>query len=249
MKVNRCAGTYVRTLKTIFVVILIFEHPTILANLRSCAPARIHMHTVFINDTPLRFINAYNKSEIESAEGHLILSETDQPVEDLILEIEHTKNHPETFYLAEDADAAWKIFISYYQLVEAAGGLVQNRKGEFLVIFRHDKWDLPKGKLDYDESPEQAAIREVMEECGIDGLSIVKKLPLTFHTYTLKEKRKLKKNHWFLMQTESDVPLIPQVEEDIREARWMDKSSVKKKVLADTYASIAELLNNFFRNP
>lgn len=201
-----------------------------------------------MNDSPLRFINAFNKNEIELAKGHLVFSENDKLIEELILEMENATDHAETFYLAQDADAAWKIFISYCKLVEAAGGLVQNGKGEFLVIFRQNKWDLPKGKLDYDESPEQAALREVEEECGIDRLSIVKELPLTFHTYQLKGKRKLKKNHWFLMRTESNSPLIPQVEEDIQEAKWMDKNSIHEKVFANTYSSIAELLNNFFRN-
>jgi 8-oxo-dGTP pyrophosphatase MutT (NUDIX family) len=206
------------------------------------------MHTVFINDIPLHFINTFDKEEIESAKGHQVFSENDKFIEDLIFEMENTSLHPETIYLAEDADAAWKLFISYYQLVEAAGGLVQNDKGEFLFIFRNNKWDLPKGKLDYDESPEQAALREVEEECGIDQLSIIKKLALTFHTYTLKEKRKLKKNHWFLMHSASDAPLVPQLEENILEARWMDKKSIMEKIFTNTFSSIADLLNNYFAN-
>lgn len=229
-----------------FELVVTFDDSTILANLRTHALTNLFMHTVFINDSPLHFINAFDKNEIELAKGHLVFSESDKMIEDLILEIENTSRHPETFYLSENADTSWKLFISYYKLVEAAGGLVQNKKGEFLVIFRNHKWDLPKGKIDYDESPEQAAIREVEEECGIDQLSIIKKLPITFHTYTLKEKRKLKKNHWFMMQTESDAPLIPQAEENIEEALWMDKKEIREKVLTNTFASITALLDNFF---
>ncbi len=206
------------------------------------------MHTVFINDTPLHFVNAFDKEELQSAKNHLVFSESDKYIEDVIFEMENTPGHPETFYLAENADSAWKIFISHYQLVEAAGGLVQNSKGEFLFIYRNDKWDLPKGKLDYNESPEEAALREVEEECGIDQLSIVKKLSLTFHTYTLKEKRKLKKNHWFLMHSDSDAPLIPQVEENIMEAKWMEKKSIREKVFTNTFSSIENLLNDYFAN-
>ena len=165
---------------------------------------------------------------------------------DEIIFIMENKNDPtEFFYLSENPDAGWELFLSHCSLIEAAGGLVQNKKDEFLMIYRLGKWDLPKGKLEYDESPEEAAIREVEEECGIDKLSIVKKLPLTFHTYLLNKKRKLKKTHWFLMRTESASQLVPQKEEDIEEARWMNEKEIKSKVFANTYASVGELLSNF----
>jgi 8-oxo-dGTP pyrophosphatase MutT (NUDIX family) len=57
--------------------------------------------------------------------------------------------------------------------VRAAGGIVC-RPGpgglpEIAVIHRpaQDDWTLPKGKLDGDETPEQAALREVREETGM----------------------------------------------------------------------------------
>ncbi len=204
------------------------------------------MHTVFINDKPLHFIDTYDKQELEISKRGLLYSEKDKSIEEIILELENTKESPEVFYLSENPDASWKIFISHCTLIEAAGGLVQNKSGEYLVIFRLDKWDLPKGKIEYDESPEQAAIREVQEECGIDELVIVQKIPLTFHTYTLKKKRMLKKTNWYLMQTKYSSPLVPQKEESIEEARWMNKKEIEKKVLANTYASIADLLKIFF---
>src|SRR5437868_11884755 len=138
------------------------------------------MHTAFINDQPLHFIDTYRKQELTLAENHLLLSEHDKSIEEIIFQLEHDHGTNAVFYLSESPDASWKIFLSYYTLVEAAGGLVQNNREEFLLIKRLGKWDLPKGKLDYDESPEEAAIREVEEECGIDQLSILRKLPLTF---------------------------------------------------------------------
>src|SRR3546814_3091780 len=51
--------------------------------------------------------------------------------------------------------------------IEAAGGLVRNQQGQYLFIFRHGKWDLPKGKLEAGETPAEGGIREVEEECGI----------------------------------------------------------------------------------
>jgi 8-oxo-dGTP pyrophosphatase MutT (NUDIX family) len=205
------------------------------------------MHTVFINDQPLRFINTYDKRELESGKNGLLVSENDKRIDEVIEELENSKKHLEIYYMSENPDVDWKNFISYYTLIEAAGGLVQNKKGEYLTIFRLGKWDLPKGKIEYDESPEQAAVREVKEECGITGLSIVKELPLTFHSYSLKGKRKLKKTHWFLMKTDDDSKLIPQEEEHIEEARWMDEKTLSEKVLPNTYSSISEMLNTFFK--
>jgi 8-oxo-dGTP pyrophosphatase MutT (NUDIX family) len=205
------------------------------------------MHTVFINDQPLRFINTYDQRELESAKNHLLVSEHDKSLEELIDQLEKNNDGSVIYYLSENPDASWKQFISYCTLIEASGGLVQNKKKEFLFIFRLNKWDLPKGKIEYDETPEEAAIREVQEECGIHDLSIIQKLSKTFHTYTLKKKRMLKKTNWFLMQTKDDAQPVPQKEENITEVRWMNENEIRRTTLSDTYASIAELLTDFFR--
>ena len=146
-------------------------------------------------------------------------------------------------YLTANPDVAWQLFVSYCTLIEASGGLVMNEQNNYLVIFRKGKYDLPKGKLEYDESPEEGGIREVMEECGIQRPEITGTLNSTFHTYLLKGKRMLKKTHWFLMKSESRK-LIPQHEEDIEKAEWMNVEEIRNKVLKNTYASIAELFGS-----
>ena len=52
--------------------------------------------------------------------------------------------------------------------LRAAGGLVV-RDGRVLVVHRpkYDDWAFPKGKLEHDESWEEAALREVEEETGL----------------------------------------------------------------------------------
>jgi len=205
------------------------------------------MHTVFINDKPLHFINSYDRDELALAKDREVHTEQDFSIEEIILQMENSSGPREVFYLSENPDAAWKLFLSYCTLVEAAGGLVQNSKGDFLLMKRLGKWDLPKGKLDYDETPEQAALREVEEECGIDQLSIIRKLTLTFHIYRMKKKRMLKKTHWYLMHSDSETIPVPQEEENISEVVWMSRKDVQQKVFANTYTSIALLLNNFLK--
>ncbi|MBK9671561.1 MAG: NUDIX domain-containing protein [Bacteroidetes bacterium] len=75
---------------------------------------------------------------------------------------------------------------SIYTKIEAAGGIVKNKQGQLLFIFRHGKWDLPKGKIEKGENEQDAALREVEEECGIAELTLQKKLTTTFHTTILR---------------------------------------------------------------
>ena len=69
-----------------------------------------------------------------------------------------------------------------------AGGLVLNQYNEVLFIFRKNLWDLPKGKIEYYETLEKAALREVVEETGVleNCLELVK--PLVYTTYQTKKK-------------------------------------------------------------
>jgi ADP-ribose pyrophosphatase YjhB (NUDIX family) len=200
------------------------------------------MHIVFVNDKPLRFVGIYDADKWKGNSSSVFVSENDLSVEDVMHELEEKGNEAGIIYLSESPDVSWQLFLSYYTLSEAAGGLVLNEKGAYLLIFRRGKWDLPKGKLDYDETPEQAAVREVSEECGLELPEIIQPLQKTFHTFSERQKRVLKKTHWYLMKATGTTELFPQIEEDITEAVWMTKMDIKEKVFSNTYASIKGLL-------
>jgi 8-oxo-dGTP pyrophosphatase MutT (NUDIX family) len=134
-----------------------------------------------------------------------------------------------------------KALFGFFKLVEAAGGLVQNEKGEFLFIFRMGKWDLPKGKVDKHEKPEDTALREVKEETGLRKLVRGARLPDTFHIYPHKGKMILKQTFWFRMTATSDQLLVPEEAEDIKEARWI-KAAELDGILTDAWMSVRDLI-------
>lgn len=133
-------------------------------------------------------------------------------------------------------------FKSHFSEIEAAGGLVFNDKHEFLFIYRRGSWDLPKGKIEADESKKKATIREIEEETGLKKLLVHDKLMVTRHTYRSNVgKRIIKKTHWYLVSTIKQA-LIPQATEDIEKAVWMTMSrffSKKRQV----YPNILEVLH------
>ena len=63
-------------------------------------------------------------------------------------------------------------FFKNFNVIEAAGGIVQNELKEILFIYRLNKWDLPKGKIEPGEKEEVSALREVSEETGVTNINI-----------------------------------------------------------------------------
>lgn len=136
-------------------------------------------------------------------------------------------------------------FLSLFNVVEAAGGLVRNEADEVLFIFRRGHWDLPKGKLnrkeDVTEARPDAAVREVMEETGARNLTITGKRGRTCHIFFEKRVRYLKKTYWFEMTAPKEQNLVPQAEEDITEVRWIPSAEIPA-IKDQLYPSLKKLL-------
>ena len=122
-------------------------------------------------------------------------------------------------------------------MVEASGGLVKHNDGRYLFIFRNNKWDLPKGKIEKREVIINAAMREVSEETAVADLIVTKPLPTTYHIYKANGKFKLKLTHWYLMKTKYQGVLIPQIEENIQKAVWKTKEEIPE-LLENAYENI-----------
>ncbi|MFN9665093.1 MAG: NUDIX hydrolase [Bacteroidota bacterium] len=129
------------------------------------------------------------------------------------------------------------------QWIEAAGGVIVNENDELLMIFRREKWDLPKGKIDAGETPEKAAKREVAEETGILAITMKGLVGTTEHEYVdrFTGLSTRKTTHWFMMSAPSYLPLIPQISEDITHIRWVKQADLPR-FLEASYDNIRDIV-------
>ena len=160
----------------------------------------------------------------------------------LPLVLSHSEGE-EVSVICEDVEKEMNVFFQYHDFIEAAGGIVK-RKKRFLFIKRNGLWDIPKGKVEKDEEIEDAAVREVEEECGIKQVKLKSPLTVTYHTYDYKGRQVLKKTYWYVLTYKGNKRTIPQTEEGITKVKWL-KINKFDKVRKSTYPSIIDVLYEF----
>jgi 8-oxo-dGTP pyrophosphatase MutT (NUDIX family) len=121
-----------------------------------------------------------------------------------------------------------------------SGDLGAKNKLMVLSIYRLKRWDFPKGHVEIGETDNQTAIREVMEETGIDELSICKDLGYTYYVFPRHNQFILKETHWYQMQTTSNKILVAQAEEGIEKAAWIPVNEINL-ILNNMYPSLVDL--------
>ncbi|MGQ1890006.1 NUDIX hydrolase [Thermophagus sp. OGC60D27] len=160
-----------------------------------------------------------------------------------IRNFEHNKDRKEAYIYHHNEHELFLRFKKNFKNIPAAGGLVWDPKKEhFLGMARRGQNDLPKGKLEPGETFEDAAIREVEEECNIDNLKILNPITSTFHTYYIKNIPVLKETKWFEMIYYGQKKPTPQQEEDITEVNWVNLDQTEQ-FTNNTYPSIKEIFN------
>lgn len=193
---------------------------------------------IFLQD---RIINLV-KHPPAGIDYHLVTSKKE--LVQLYEEFEANLTHKELVVFCDDHLQRKYDFFSLFNIVIAAGGFVRNERDEILFIFRRGHWDLPKGKLNHKkgiiEKKKDAAVREVMEETGIEKIDIFAKKGRTYHIFFDKKERYLKITYWYEMRAPSDQKLKPQAEEDITEVRWVPKDELDN-VLKGAYPSLLSL--------
>lgn len=204
------------------------------------------MYKVFFNESIIELSSEVKKS---SKNNIIQINEPESYdfVNQLVSDIESGREVPDSFILNQDVNQLWNHFRSKFTEIQAAGGLVQDNDGSLLFIRRLGVWDLPKGKIEKNETPELAAVREVKEECGLSGLRIIKPLDSTFHIYKspylpVPNNLVLKETKWFLMNYSGNETPVPQLDEYIEEIKWVPVNELNR-VTENTYSSFRDLLH------
>ena len=160
----------------------------------------------------------------------------------LIADFQTNTKIPSINIYGPDIKHIWRIFRIYFTELGAAGGLVRHSSGRFLFIEKKGKLDLPKGHIEPGEEAEACALREVGEEAGITGHSIVKALVPSYHTYAWEGISYLKKTHWFLMQYDGEMVTTPQTEEGITRVEWLLPDELNK-IKSTAWLSLMDIIN------
>ena len=114
------------------------------------------------------------------------------------------------------------------RLETSAGGVVYRLAADdggaprplFLLIRdSYRNWGFPKGHLEDGEAPEGAAVREVAEETGLDGLVVHGSIETIDWYFRFRGRLIHKVCHFFLMRTDL-ASTCPQRDEGITACRW-----------------------------
>ena len=189
------------------------------------------MYKVFVNDKPLFLTNEI----VKETDFQLFLLES-ADIKQVIVKIFQNKIQKAYLYHPDEKEIM-KTLKTKIPVQKAGGGLVYNAKKEVLFIFRNGKWDLPKGGIEKGEAIEDTAMREVEEETGVGNLIVTEKLQKTYHIFKRNGRFKLKITHWFEMRTSYNGTLIPQGDEGIEKAVWLNPDEVKD-ALKSSYENI-----------
>lgn len=201
------------------------------------------MYKVFIENTPIFILH---KKEFSSQKGIIVNIEKIKDVKNVIFNwISSDKTKTPIYIIHSNPNKIFTHLFKDFDYIEAAGGIVV-RKNTYLFIKRNGFWDIPKGKIEKNENPEEGAVREIEEECGILNPKIEKFICETYHTYFYKGRPTLKKTFWYSLEYEGNKKVKPQLEEGITKVKWLKKDEIEK-IEKNTFASIKEVISNFFQ--
>lgn len=193
------------------------------------------MYTIYVGSKPIILTTHYE--EEEDSKVFLLKTVNLGKVIKLLNQTKLSK----VYLLGKHQEKLLKNFLKLLPNTIAGGGKVLNERGEILFIYRNDKWDLPKGKVEAEESIEIAAIREVEEETGVSNLKIVRPLDTTYHIFKRNGKHKIKVTYWYEMKTNYTGALFPQIQEGITRVEWLDENA-SKEALNQSYSNIKSLI-------
>ena len=204
---------------------------------------------IYFDNKPVFLCDELNKelTEILHHPDAIFMDElSGRAIKSLLHEINKPEFHAGVL-IHDNLEKLKKDFFKHFTPIVTAGGIVQNDKKDLLFIYRLDKWDLPKGKVEKGEDLKSCAIREVEEETGATSLTVQKKIGETYHTYNAFGKHFLKTVHWYHITCPSKQKLVPQTEENIATIQWVNPKNIQDQ-MSNTYPSIKDILDIFLKS-
>jgi 8-oxo-dGTP pyrophosphatase MutT (NUDIX family) len=203
-------------------------------------------YKIFYNQTVLSItrFEQYNKTEKQNKNCYIF--DDFLNLEQIITNfLTNEKSIPILYKDSYEEENIWKGIKFFFHFQRAAGGIII-KNNAILSIFRYNYWDFPKGHIEAGETDEEAAIREVTEETGIDKLFITNDLGFTYHIFPYKNHFALKETHWYEMRTNSYNPPVPQIEESILRVEWIPLKNIDI-ILKNTYPALVGLIKNLVK--
>jgi 8-oxo-dGTP pyrophosphatase MutT (NUDIX family) len=117
----------------------------------------------------------------------------------------------------------------------SAGGIVVDSQHRVAVIARRNRagrleWCLPKGHLEGEETPEEAAIREIAEETGIQG-EVKQHLGVIDYWFTGEDRRVHKVVHHFLLvAVGGELTVAGDPDGEAEDVAWVPIAEVKTRL-------------------
>lgn len=133
-------------------------------------------------------------------------------------------------------------------------GVLKNKNGEYLIQKNarlNNHWQFPQGGVDEGETPEEAVVREVSEEVGIDPkyLKIEKKLNAS-HEYVWQKHFQLIRGYKGQRQTAyllnflgNENNIDYQDSDEVEDIKWVKKEDLLKKVHPIRRSFIKQFIN------
>ena len=202
------------------------------------------MYKVFLFNKALIFVSPeeFNALELEEEPAHFHFSDQADLLQRYRGLVQDGNERKLLYVIDPDPYKVWHLFSSGFENVLAAGGVVKDPDDRMLFILRHNRWDLPKGKVEEGEDTAEAAEREVEEECGISVGRVEGHLLDSYHIYQAQGVEFLKRTSWYHMRVDGHQEPSPQTEEGISKVEWRGVDE-QHEVRKSTFASIIEVMD------